>query len=198
MPGHRTVARHHLPHDNHNHRRTMYTDETPEDVQFDQDREQVKLMASEAVTTAAPRRPMDLMAAAEEAERHARELRRQAALLAQAQLEASRPRMPELGGEGDHAVVSFTKYQSGREYRYAAIGWRVGRSVRWAVTGETTSRYNWNGLLEFIGEANWPSLYLMVVDKLLGPTPGNEPPVSEKMGPFGRVESTRRATWFGV
>ncbi|AYB69133.1 hypothetical protein SEA_EAGLEHORSE_85 [Mycobacterium phage Eaglehorse] len=126
MPGHRTVARHHLPHDNHNHRRTMYTDETPEDVQFDQDREQAKLMASEAVTTAAPRRPMDLMAAAEEAERHARELRRQAALLAQAQLEASRPRMPELGGEGDHAVVSFTKYQSGREYRYAAIGWRVG------------------------------------------------------------------------
>lgn len=111
-----------------------------------------------------------------------------------------------LGGIGDRAVVSFSKYQSGRLYNYAAVGWVAAhvdeiaappaghKVVRWAVTGMETRRMNWAGLLDFIGEANWPTLYLMTEDKLLGPLPGEEGPIAEVMGNYGRVERTERVT----
>jgi hypothetical protein len=102
--------------------------------------------------------------------------------------EAARPKMPEVG-EGP-AYVIFRRYQSGREYGYAAVGWREGRSVRWAVTGSETRRFNWPGLLEFIGEANWPTLWTVTAGERLGPEPGAEPPTAEVMGRYGRVERT--------
>ncbi|AGU92001.1 hypothetical protein ADAWI_89 [Mycobacterium phage Adawi] len=104
-----------------------------------------------------------------------------------ARREARKPKQPALGGAGDRAVVAFTKYQAGREYAYAAVGWRVGGAVRWTVTGQNTDRMNWAGLLQFIGEANWPSLHLMTESELLGPMPDDEAPVAERMGAYGRV-----------
>lgn len=136
----------------------------------------------------APDTPATLLAAAEAAEAAARDMRREAAQLALAAEEARRPRMPEIGGADDHAIVSFTKYQSGREYNYAAIGWRQGHSVRWTITGETTDRFNWPGLLRWIGEGNWPSIQLMVEAESLAPQV--ESAVQERMGAFGRVVGT--------
>lgn len=130
----------------------------------------------------------ELQAEANQAAAVAKELARQAATARAAEEAASRPQMPEVA-EGDCPVVYFTKYQGGREYHYAAIGWRVGRSVRWAVTGQVTDRMNWPGLLVFIGKANWPSLVHMTGGAHLLPA-GAEPPVAERMGSFGRVHST--------
>lgn len=132
-----------------------------------------------------------LQAEANQAAAIAKELARQAVVARAAEEAARRPQMPEIGVEpGDHAVVCFAKYQGGREYHYAALGWRVGRNVRWAVTGQTTDRMNWPGLLVFIGEANWHTLVRMGQTQLLGPTPENEPPARERMGSFGRVMGT--------
>lgn len=103
--------------------------------------------------------------------------------------EERRPKMPPVD-EGNGAVVMFTKYQAGREYHYAAVGWRQGHSVRWAVTGNTTDRLNWPGLLQFIGEANWPSLRVVIDTTRIGPDPDEEAPVAERMGAYGRVLST--------
>lgn len=133
-------------------------------------------------------RAAELRREAEQARRVADELARQASEAAAAEREASRPKMPEMS-EGDHPVVYFTRYQAGREYGYAAIGWRTGHSYRWAVTGQETRRFNWPGLLDFIGEANWPSLVRMTgADHLL--PPGAEPGVAERMGRYGRVLGT--------
>ncbi|AEJ95762.1 hypothetical protein FDI64_gp88 [Mycobacterium phage Zemanar] len=103
--------------------------------------------------------------------------------------EERRPKMPPVH-EGESAVVIFTKYQAGREYHYAAVGWRQGRSVRWAVTGNTTDRLNWPGLLQFIGEGNWPSLRVVTDTENIGPSPDEEEPMAERMGSFGRVLGT--------
>ncbi|AKY02803.1 hypothetical protein AVV09_gp90 [Mycobacterium phage BrownCNA] len=103
--------------------------------------------------------------------------------------EERRPKMPPVH-EGESAVVIFTKYQAGREYHYAAVGWRQGRSVRWAVTGNTTDRLNWPGLLQFIGEGNWPSLRVVTDTENIGPSPDEEEPVAERMGAYGRVLGT--------
>lgn len=138
---------------------------------------------------------MTVMTAAKMREEAARareiadQLARDAAAATAAEIEASRPRCPTIA-EGDNPVIYFTKYQAGREYGYAAIGWRTGRSVRWAVTGNTTDRFNWPGLLAFIGEANWPSIVRMTGAEHLLP-PGAEPPVAEQMGRYGRVLGTR-------
>jgi hypothetical protein len=132
----------------------------------------------------------ELRRRAQEARQEADRLAREANAAQQAELAASRPQMPSVGGVGDRAIVSFTRYQSGREYNYAALGWRLGNSVRWVVTGSETRRFNWPGLLDFIGEANWPSLHLMAEHRLLGPLPGAEPAVAETMGAFGRVLGT--------
>lgn len=108
--------------------------------------------------------------------------------VAQAELErreALKPKMPEVA-EAAPVVVAFSKYQSGREYNYAAVGWRVGRQVRWTTTGQGGDRLNWPGLLQFIGEANWPSLRVMNDGDSLLPE-GAEPPVVERMGSYGRV-----------
>ncbi|AYP70074.1 hypothetical protein I5G62_gp88 [Mycobacterium phage CRB2] len=128
----------------------------------------------------------ELRRQAAQAREIAEQLARDASAATRAELEASRPKCPVLIGEGDSAMVGFTRYQSGREYRYAAIGWRTGRSVRWMVTGEETRRFNWPGLLAFIGEANWSSLVRLVEGERLLPE-GVEPPVAEEMGRFGRV-----------
>ncbi|AKF14351.1 hypothetical protein SEA_VINCENZO_89 [Mycobacterium phage Vincenzo] len=103
--------------------------------------------------------------------------------------EERKPKQPDLGDAGSVAVT-FTKYQAGREYAYAAVGWRVGQSTRWTVTGQNTDRLNWPGLLQFIGEANWPSLHVVVGLKRIGPDPAEEEPVAERMGSYGRVAGT--------
>lgn len=125
---------------------------------------------------------------AADARRIAVELAQQAQAAAAAELEASRPREPVISDE-DCPVVYFTRYQSGREYHYAAVGWRQGQHRRWAVTGAETRRFNWSGLLAFVGEANWPTLVQMTGGAHLLPA-GAEPPVAERMGPFGRVLGT--------
>lgn len=136
---------------------------------------------------------------------HAFDMRRQAAeMLAEAgrldaaaaeadrvAREAAKPKMPSV--ENGPAFVTFTRYLSGREYTYAAVGWRVGRSVRWSVTGQDRERFNWPGLLQFVGDANWPSLTVLTPgDPLI--TPEAAPPVVERMGQFGRVLSSEIPT----
>ncbi|AEJ94615.1 hypothetical protein FDI63_gp091 [Mycobacterium phage ChrisnMich] len=103
-----------------------------------------------------------------------------------ARREARKPKQPDVE-HGSAVVVGFTKYQSGRTYAYAAVGWRYGNAVRWTVTGQTTDRFNWPGLLQFIGEANWPSMDRLTGVERLGPDPEDEEPVAERMGTFGRV-----------
>ena len=115
------------------------------------------------------------------------QLARDAAEAARAEEDARRPKMPSVA-EGAPVIVAFTKYMSGREYNYAAVGWRVGRSVRWMITGDDDRR-NWPGLLAFIGEANWPSLRTMITGSFMLPE-GSEPAVVERMGAFGRVRAT--------
>lgn len=146
--------------------------------------------SNEATTMADPR-PMtsaQLMAEAKRAQAIAEEMLAQAGALALAEEAARKPKQPDLS-QGPQYVV-FTKYQSGREYHYAAIGWRWGRSDRWTVTGQTSDRFTWAGLLAFIGEANWSSLAQVAA---LAPmvAPGNEPPVAERMGRYGTVIGVR-------
>lgn len=141
----------------------------------------------ERATTAADPRPMtsaQLLSEAKRAQAVAEELLAQAGALALAEEAARRPQQPDLS-EGP-ATVTFTKYQSGREYHYAAVGWRIGRSERWTVTGQNTDRLNWAGLLAFVGESNWPTLaQVMAIRPMM--TPGTEPPIAERMGRFGTV-----------
>lgn len=145
-----------------------------------------------AETQAAPVNPIRARDLREQAAQMLEEATRIDRLVAQEELrrrEEARPKMPPLA-EGESATVIFTKYQAGREYHYAAVGWRQGRSVRWAVTGQTTDRLNWPGLLQFIGEANWPSLRVVTDTENIGPSPDEEAPVAERMGSFGRVLGT--------
>ncbi|AGT12824.1 hypothetical protein REPROBATE_88 [Mycobacterium phage Reprobate] len=137
---------------------------------------------------AAPVTAAQLRAEAARARSIAEELTRQAAEQAIAEEEARKPKMPRVA-QGEHPVVAFERYQSGRNYNYAAVGWRDGRSVRWAVTGQEGRRFNWPGLLQFIGEANWATLRSLVDGDSLLPE-GVEPPVAEEMGAFGRVLGT--------
>ncbi|AVO24752.1 hypothetical protein SEA_MAGIC8_96 [Mycobacterium phage Magic8] len=137
-----------------------------------------------------PSTPADLLAAAAEAEKAAAAFRRQAAEIARAAEEARRPKMPTVQ-TGVSVVVTFRRYTSGREYNYAAIGWRTGTSVRWAVTGTETRRFNWAGLLDFIGEANWHTLAEVTQTRTVLAS-GVEPPVAEVMGRYGEVLRTER------
>lgn len=99
--------------------------------------------------------------------------------------EAAKPVEPEVTVD-QPAFVTFRKYLSGREYTYAAVGWRVGRSVRWAITSRPAERANWPALLQFIGEANWPTLRTLVEgDQITGT--GGAGPVVEQMGAYGTV-----------
>jgi hypothetical protein len=141
------------------------------------------------MTTAA-----ELDAQARTARRVADELAQQALEARRAEEEARKPKMPVVDADATPVVV-FSRYQSGREYAYAAIGWRVGRSVRWAVTGHNTQRFNWPGLLNFIGESNWATLRHVVTTVPLLPE-GEEPPVAETMGSYGRVKSVDTVTPF--
>jgi len=140
----------------------------------------------------APKTSAELQEEALTAQRIADELRRQAIEARQLEKDARTPKMPDVVPSINGmptATVLFTRYQSGRVYGYAAVGWRVGaRTVRWAVTGEETRRFTWAGLLEFIGEANWTSLHVVSDLDYIGPA--SEPPVAEVMGRFGKVERT--------
>lgn len=126
----------------------------------------------------------------EEARRAAKiadELAEEARAAERAEEEARRPKMPEVDADL-HPVVVFERYQGGHSYNYAAVGWREGRSVRWAITGNNSQRFNWPGLLNFIGESNWGTLrHVVTTVPLLAP--GGEPPVAETMGRYGRVKS---------
>lgn len=142
-------------------------------------------------TVAAPSAPVtasQLRAEAARARAIAEELTRQAAEQAVAEEEARKPRCPQVM-EGAPTYVTFTRYMNGREYAYAAVGWRAGRSVRWAVTGSEDRRFNWPALLQYVGEANWSTLRV-VTDQEPILTPGGEPPVAEVMGRYGRVRGT--------
>jgi hypothetical protein len=130
----------------------------------------------------------ELRAQAAQAKRVAAELEQQAALATRAEADALKPKMPAADVD-THPVVTFSRYQSGREYNYAAIGFRIGRQVRWAVTGKETRRFNWPGLLAFIGEANWATLELVCASGSLLPE-GAEPAVAERMARFGKVVSS--------
>ena len=132
----------------------------------------------------------ELTRQAHEARVLADELARRALAARHAEEAARRPKMPTVS-VGAPVVVTFSKAQSGRVYSFAAVGFRIstGMPVRWAVTGEETRRFNWSGLLNFIGEANWPTLRVMNDGDLLVPE-GTEPPVAERMGNYGRVLST--------
>ncbi|WGH22197.1 hypothetical protein SEA_KRONUS_96 [Mycobacterium phage Kronus] len=138
------------------------------------------------------------MATAAELRAEAAKLMEEANRLAVAEAEAARlaeiaarPKMPEVLADKP-VVVAFRKYMSGREYAFAAVGWRVGRSVRWALTGETRDRFNWPALLEFVGKANWPTIHLMTEGERLGPEPTEEvEAVREVMGPLGAVLDER-------
>lgn len=111
-----------------------------------------------------------------------------AAKAAQEARDARKPKMPTVTAE-EPAYVAFARYQAGRNYHYAAVGWRDGRNVRWMVTGATTNRFNWPGLLQWIGEANWPTLCPLTPGEPMV-APGDEPPVAEEMGNYGRVART--------
>ena len=102
--------------------------------------------------------------------------------------EEAKPKVPQLSD--GVAVVTFSRYQSGRNYNYAALGWRDGAAIRWVVTGHEKRRFNWPGLLEFIGEANWPTLHQVTETVRIGPDPALEAPVAEVMGDYGRVQRT--------
>lgn len=119
----------------------------------------------------------------------AEQLARDAAAATAAELEASRPKCPTLE-DGESAILGFERYQSGRAYVYAAVVFRQGRNIRVAVTGNEARRFNWAGFLSFVGEANWPTLFLMNMGHPLLP-PGAEPPVAERMGRYGRVLDTQ-------
>lgn len=143
----------------------------------------------EATQASAPQLGLqDLLFQAAQADEAAKALRAQAALLAAAIEVARTPQQPDV--DDGPQVVTFTRYMGGREYNYAAVGWRLGSSVRWSVTGQSESRFNWPGLLAFIGEANWSSLHLVTDRILIGPPEGQEPPVVEAMGRYGRVQRT--------
>ena len=133
-----------------------------------------------------------LQAQADQAARIARELAEQAAAARQAEEAARRPQEPAVEA-GLPEFVMFSRYESGRVYTYAAIGWQEGRGrtrvTRWAVTGQETRRFNWPGLLAFIGEANWHTLYQFTDSRSLLPA-GAEPPVAEEMARYGRVRRT--------
>lgn len=132
-----------------------------------------------------------------------REVEAQAARLTQlyratlrAEEEASRPAEPHVP-YGGSVTVLFTRQMSGRVYHYAAVGWRMkgGRpsesTPRWVVTGAETRRFNWRGLLAFIGELNWPSLALVVSARELV-APADVPAAAEVMGDYGTVRRTER------
>lgn len=138
---------------------------------------------------------------AEEARRAraiADDLARQAGEAARAEEAARRPKAPEVNGEcGPLPVITFSRYMSGRAYHYAAIAFPVEATrgvvqasrVRWVVTGEETRRFTWSGLLNWIGEANWPTLAVAgeFVPLL---SADQEPAVAERMGAYGRVLGT--------
>lgn len=125
-----------------------------------------------------------------EATARAKQLRAEAAEIERAEREAAKPKEPAIAS-GEHRVVLFEKYMSGRSYGFAAIGWRGNSQTRWTVTGSDGEyRHTWAGLLSYIGEANWSTLRMVTgTSPLLAP--GAEPAASERMGPFGRpYEST--------
>lgn len=107
--------------------------------------------------------------------------------------EARKPKEPPVG-----SVIRFEKAQSGRCYHYAAISFPVGGrssllSRRWAITNTVQGgegRYTWAGLLEFIGEANWTTIELWSIEGTRLVDPDDEPPVVERVGPYGKVQGT--------
>lgn len=146
--------------------------------------------ATEGRCQAAPPSAAALRAQAEQMLADAAYLDRQEALDRQRARLARRPQMPDIPNPGDNATVLFRRYQNGKDYGYAAFGWREGGSVRWVVTGAETGRFNWSGLLEFIGEANWSTLHVVTEAERIGPDPEDETPLREVMGKYGRVTRT--------
>lgn len=136
-----------------------------------------------------------------------RHLEREAAIEAKMR-EDAKPREPDLSNGPVH--LSFVRDLRDRAYTYGAVGFRravglYGRdriecSVRWVITAsrigvaqgaKEAGRYNWNGLLEFIGEANWPTIRMMTPgDFLFGAK--DAPPMVERMGDYGSVLRTDR------
>lgn len=105
--------------------------------------------------------------------------------------EAAKPKEPGIG-----SIVRFAKVQSGRTYLYAAIH---GGGTRWAVTNTVSGvagRYTWEGLLSFIGPANWSGLVLL--DGPGTPLCPTAPPVVERIGDHGEVLETQMVEdWHG-
>lgn len=129
---------------------------------------------------------VELYRMGDEAQATYHELRRAARLAQKAEEESRRPAEPRPTPDLPEFIL-FARYTGGRVYHYAAVGWNVGGQVRWAVTGTEARRFNWPGLLEFIGEANWSTLqHVTNVEPLVAP--GAEPPAAETVGSFGQIK----------
>lgn len=83
-------------------------------------------MAESPFTGVSTTSAASLQAQADQAARIAQDLAEQAAAARRAELEASRPKEPPVEA-GLPEFVMFSRYQSGRVYTYAAIGWVEGR-----------------------------------------------------------------------
>lgn len=141
----------------------------------------------------------ELRERAAEAVAHATRLREEALAIERAERAARTPKMPTVEFD-DAATITFTKVHKGRIYHYSAVGWRLGNlsdhAVRWAVTGSEDRRFNWPGLLAWIGETNWLSIKI-VTEATPILDPDDEPPAAETMGSFGRVKSVDTVTPIG-
>lgn len=151
----------------------------------------------------------DLMGKAHELNQEAQRLqaaaliaRRREAEEAEALREARKPKEPVIG-----TVIRFHRVLSGKTYQYAAISFPAsgnprGGGRRWAVTNTVqgdAGRYTWNGLLNFIGEANWTSMQSSTgwSDMV---APADEPAVVERVGGYGAVLRTEHVdpSYFGT
>lgn len=144
---------------------------------------------NDSTTTARPMTAAELRERAAAISRDAEAMRRMAAELDRTAEEARRPKCPRLR-DGEHVVLTFSKFMSGVDYRFAAVGFRKGHSVRFTITGTEARRFTWAGFIAWVGEANWSTLCMATDGVRIGPEPGQEPPVAEVMAPFGQVRRT--------
>lgn len=140
-----------------------------------------------------------------EMDRAAELARRQELAAAMRERDARKPKAPDVRHGPQH--VSFVRVLQGRAYTYGAVGWSYGGGdgSRWAITASRApkpseramdhGRYTWNGLLEFVGEANWDSITLLRPGATLI-RPEDAPAVKETIGDYGRVLGTEQVEPF--
>ncbi|WAB09252.1 hypothetical protein SEA_LITTLEMUNCHKIN_76 [Gordonia phage LittleMunchkin] len=95
-----------------------------------------------------------------QAEQFERQAQQEDEARARRSLRRFRPISPMSSELAQNVTVMFTRRLSGRDYHYAAQGWRDRKAGRplFSVTGEESGRFTWAELLAFIGEDNWRSI----------------------------------------